>query len=861
MVFFYIFETSGVRIQQFLKLYASQIILKKLKIINMKKSLLFIFLLFYSTTTLSQVINPNDIVGVCSDQNIISPVPTGTNYNNLRTQCGGGSTLTNTLVLYYIEITAGTTFTFTVSPLANMDYDFASWKNPNLNNLGPADRGSQNDPNQTGIYTIGLSLNEPTETCELPGAGVSGLIPGMVRYYDVQPGDAILIAVNRWSPTDAGFVISFGGNASLNCSLFDLDKEKCDTDHNGQETFDLNEIATEIRNGSATDLVDFFTNETDAENPLATNVLPLSYIAFTANNPNTIYVRIKRANGVMKKVMTLKLFAHKVPIIEQEHLTFEKCDYDNDGKADFNLKSLENGIANGQTDLQFKYYENLLDATDNTANTITNTQNYNSGIKTIYIRVSINDKCPIIITLDLVVNPVAQLPITSFDYEECETNHQGTALFNLTSQETIITAGQTGLSFKYYDNLDEATNDSTNTINTPTTYTSDSKSIFARVKLNGKCPITVTINLIVNKVPQILSTKIDYEICDDNLDGIEIFDLKSYESILAQGQTDLEFRYYETLQNAQLGNTIEIENPESYTSKKKTVYIRIAIDGHCPTIVHLSLIPGKTKMSPSETTISEICGEETSDGLRYDLTRTLAVLLQGEKAEEYQITYYEQEDEARHFKNDLKDFRNYQVNYNQTRIIYVRFENKKGCFAISSILLDSQKRVTSADQYMKECDPYVLPKLPIGYSYYTQPDGPRGKGIELASNSSVFGKRTIYVYASSKTKETLINQSEPDSDECIYETSFTVYNKDCHVPKGISPNGDGKNDSWNLTPFGVTRLTIHNRYGKEVYKFAGSYTNQWQGQSNKGEALPHGTYWYSMEALNGELEGWIQIIR
>lgn len=827
----------------------------------MKKKLLFIFLLFYSNIALSQVINPVDIVGVCSDQNIISPVPTGTNYNNLRTHCST-SALTNTLVLYYIEINSGTTFTFTVSPLTNVDYDFASWLNPNLNNLGPADRGSQNDPNQTGIYTIGLSLNEPTETCELPGAGVSGLIPGMVRYYDVQAGDAILIAVNRWSTTDAGFVISFGGDASLNCTLFDKDFEKCDTDHNGQETFDLNEIATEIRNGNTSDIIDFFANETDAKNPLATNILPLSYIAFTANNPNTIYARVKRANGVMKKVMTIKLFANKVPIIEQQNLTYELCDYNNDGKEDFNLKSLENSIANGQTDLQFKYYENLVDANENKTNHITSTQNYNSTTKTIYIRVSINDKCPIIINLDLVVVPVAQLPVTTFDYKLCETDHQGTALFNLSSQEAVIGAGQTGLSFKYYESLIEATNDSNNTITTPTAYTSDQKSIYARVRLNGKCPITVTINLIVNKKPKISNTKIDYEICDDNLDGFEIFDLKSYESILAQGQTDLEFRYYATLQDAQLGNTTEIDNPQSYTSKKKTVYITVTIDNHCPVIVHLNLIPGKTKMAPSETRISEICGEVTSDGLQYNLTRALPVLLQGEKAEDYQITYYHDEEEARNSRNDLKDFSNYNVNYNQTRIVYVRFENTKGCYAISSIILDSQKRVTSNDQYMKDCEPYKLPKLPLGYSYYTHPNGPRGKGIELdASNHEVFGKRTIYIYASSKTKETLVDQSQPDSDECIYETSFTVYNNDCKVPKGISPNGDGKNDFWNLTPFGVTRLTIHNRYGKEVYKFTGNYTNQWYGQSNSGEALPHGTYWYSMEALNGELEGWIQLVK
>ncbi|WP_430613715.1 gliding motility-associated C-terminal domain-containing protein [Flavobacterium sp. JP2137] len=830
----------------------------------MKKLLLIALISCFSHFALGQVINPNDVIGVCSAQNIVSPTPTGTIYNNLRTHCST-SNLTNTLVLYYIEITAGTTFTFVVTPTANVDYDFGSWLNPNLNNLGPADRGSQNDPNITGMYSIGLSLMEPTETCELPGAGISGLIPGMVRHYDVVPGDAILIAVNRWSVSDSGFVISFGGNATLNCSLFDKDFRKCDEDHDGEEIFDLSQIATDIRNGITTDIIDFFALENDAKNPAATNVLPLTYVATTANNPNTIYARIKRGNGVMKKVMKIELYADKVPDIQNQNIDFEMCDYNNDGTEIFNLKSLEREIANGQTDLQFKYYEDITDANDNTTNTIQSPQTYSASDKTIYIRVSILDRCPVIVTVNLRVNPTAVLPITSFDYELCETNHQGTAIFNLSSQESLISAGQTDLSFKYYENNADALLDNNNYIANPTTYTSDSKTLYVRVSLKGKCPITVTLNLVVFKAPKIENKKIDYAICDDDLDGKETFDLTSYETVIAQGQTDLEFSYYEVYSDAEMGNLSTITATTAYTSKKKTVYIRVTIDNHCPVIIHLNLIPAKTKMSPSETLISEFCGEVTSNALIYDLTRALPALLQGEPAQDYQISYHEEESDARNSKNNLTDFKNYSVLFNELRIIYVRMENKMGCFAVSSIKLDSKDRITNTDQYMKACDPYELPALSAGYAYYTQPNGPNGKGTKIefsqAGKALVFGKRTIYIYGSSKAAENLADNNQNDAEECIYETSFTVYNNECKVPKGISPNGDGKNDFWDLTPFGVSRLSIINRYGKEVYTFSGTYTNQWMGQSNSGHPLPDGTYWYSMDALNGELEGWIQIIR
>ncbi|MFL9846066.1 T9SS type B sorting domain-containing protein, partial [Flavobacterium rhizosphaerae] len=49
--------------------------------------------------------------------------------------------------------------------------------------------------------------------------------------------------------------------------------------------------------------------------------------------------------------------------------------------------------------------------------------------------------------------------------------------------------------------------------------------------------------------------------------------------------------------------------------------------------------------------------------------------------------------------------------------------------------------------------------------------------------------------------------------------------------------------------------------GKEVFSF-GNYTNQWHGQSNGGDELPTGTYFYTIERSNGENRtGWVYINR
>ncbi|WNM18541.1 choice-of-anchor L domain-containing protein [Flavobacterium capsici] len=101
-----------------------------------------------------------------------------------------------------------------------------------------------------------------------------------------------------------------------------------------------------------------------------------------------------------------------------------------------------------------------------------------------------------------------------------------------------------------------------------------------------------------------------------------------------------------------------------------------------------------------------------------------------------------------------------------------------------------------------------------------------------------------------------------NADGCTFSKSFTINNVACQIQKGISANGDGLNDSFELSGFDVKKLTIYNRYGMKVYS-KNQYTNQWVGQADNGDELPDGTYYYVIE-FNGGGEtktGWIYINR
>ncbi|WP_299121594.1 gliding motility-associated C-terminal domain-containing protein [uncultured Winogradskyella sp.] len=87
---------------------------------------------------------------------------------------------------------------------------------------------------------------------------------------------------------------------------------------------------------------------------------------------------------------------------------------------------------------------------------------------------------------------------------------------------------------------------------------------------------------------------------------------------------------------------------------------------------------------------------------------------------------------------------------------------------------------------------------------------------------------------------------------CVNNTlSATVSELDtCVIPEGISPNGDGFNDIFDLSSYDVSKLEIFNRNGTLVYSKT-DYTNEWVGQTNDGEELPVGTYFYTMEYEGG----------
>jgi gliding motility-associated-like protein len=92
-----------------------------------------------------------------------------------------------------------------------------------------------------------------------------------------------------------------------------------------------------------------------------------------------------------------------------------------------------------------------------------------------------------------------------------------------------------------------------------------------------------------------------------------------------------------------------------------------------------------------------------------------------------------------------------------------------------------------------------------------------------------------------------------DTNGCV--NSDTVYVEvipTLVIPDGISPNGDGKNDTWMLLfkdDFPNMEVSVYNRWGELLFYDNTGYKTPWDGKYN-GEELPVGTYYYVIDLHN-----------
>jgi gliding motility-associated-like protein len=106
-----------------------------------------------------------------------------------------------------------------------------------------------------------------------------------------------------------------------------------------------------------------------------------------------------------------------------------------------------------------------------------------------------------------------------------------------------------------------------------------------------------------------------------------------------------------------------------------------------------------------------------------------------------------------------------------------------------------------------------------------------------------------------------------NDDGCSATASTIIYvneNQELIINNFISPNGDGKNETWKVNKPSLISgclVSIYDRWGKEVWT-TDMYQNNWKGNNMNDEPLPDGTYFYSIRCAGKEpIKGSILLVR
>ncbi len=421
----------------------------------------------------------------------------------------------------------------------------------------------------------------------------------------------------------------------------------------------------------------------------------------------------------------------------------------------------------------------------------------------------------------------------------------------------------------------------------------------------------VAIGMIkIEYAPEILSTDTTILQCDNDTDGISVFNLTKVDNLIKNNVTTiLNKGYYESLADAQ-AKTNPILAPEKYTNKTsgQIVYARLENQYGCFKIARVTLQISNTVI-PDQNPIVTCDGDNIQDGLyQFDLSAQVTPQVAAGLPGSLTFSYYLSSDDALNDTNPLSNIFKNTTPFNQ--IIYVKATNGPDCYDITPITLKvntfDPPNFEDETRYLCKNDEIIL-SVASGYDKYLWDTGSTTNAITvntpgdysvlvtdtngcqktkkykvILSEPAVITDAVINDFSGDENSvlikytgvgnyefsldgtvyqdEPLFNGVNPgiytaialDKNGCGLSNSFSVYIAD--YPRFFTPNGDGYNDLWvikNADHLPDFKVFIFDRYGKLLKQMDQNSTG-WNGLFNN-QQLPSDDYWFTINFVDGRI--------
>ena len=402
---------------------------------------------------------------------------------------------------------------------------------------------------------------------------------------------------------------------------YECDDQASGSDIDDITTFNLqlndSRIQTLLGGTSGQYSFSYHTTLSDAEDPTTVGIT--SYTMTDADNrKKTIYVRVidnLTSLSCFTTTNRFELVLTRLPVIDRPVITFEQCDEtdgDSEGIIITNLRSFENLISSNSSNEEFNYYNS---ATRSPESKITDpTSYYNADINgnpipndIVYVQINSvlpnnvfapNGSCVRDAEIRIKV-AVSQIKDSfMLDFDSCElppsTTQDGRTLFPPSIFDTLTTAllnehplfRNSGVVIQYYPTLEDATL-KRNEIDPYTDYKNPNPipngtnwvdEIWANVEVVGLNTITCiglkkVANLHIERLPTAHPVA-PFRACDDDDDGLFVFDTARAYQELSKEQTNIQVSYFDTNYNLLFTGAF----PSSYESGSQKIIARVEND-------------------------------------------------------------------------------------------------------------------------------------------------------------------------------------------------------------------------------------------------------------------------------------------
>lgn len=584
--------------------------------------------------------------------------------------------------------------------------------------------------------------------------------------------------------------------------VVDASLSLCDSDQDGQETFDLTQAESDILNGVSGVTLSYF--ETQASAISNTNAIA-DPTAFSGGN-NIVYVRADSSDCFQVVELSLILLQ---PIGTQS-ITIEECDTDGDGQITVDLSSYEAQILNGNTATLY-FYENQSDAEAGNNNYLTNTAAYTTSGITLYVYADNGSQCKAISTVTITIQGIPGLTTPTESYKICDAENNNSETINLNSVlGDIVPGNASDYTINYYLSETDAMNNNTaNAISNPESYNLTATTTFYIYVENASGCASYTsfvfeLNAGIDLYSDTLYT------CDAGT-GSGTYDLTTADVTTATASLS----YHTTMADA-LAGTNPIASPEAYTATVPgTVYVHVATTQGCVTTTEINLEYSDPIVLniPTEVPVCTGYPSEVDAGAGFAVYEWST----GEATQTIQVS-------------DLGSY-------------WVTVTDGNGCTATHTFTVISGNapeitQVTEGPDYLE----ITATGGEEPYSYSTN-------GV-IFQVSNVFnylppGEYNVYVRG---------------ADGCVSApTEVAIF----EYPTLFTPNGDGINDTWRLPGMRVypnSQIRIFDRYGALVYEGINNGNEMWNGRDFSGKVVSTQDYWYIINVSDGrEIHGHVTV--